>query len=204
MNRNVSATILIILAIGIYFTVTSGMLAEANAVRSVNNQYQAAIASAQELITVRDKVLNDYTNISEVNRNRLERMLPQGMDNIRLVIDLSNIATQHGLSLTGIKAASQSATNGPGAPAAPASRDASAAAPSTNATAAGYSVPVPTIQKVTVTFGVSAPYQQFISLLQDLESSLRIMDVTHLSVTVNDDGIYDWSVELTTYWLKSQ
>ncbi len=45
---------------------------------------------------------------------------------------------------------------------------------------------------------------QFISLLQDLEANLRVMDVTHLSLTANDSGTYDWSVELKTYWLRSQ
>jgi hypothetical protein len=53
-----------------------------------------------------------------------------------------------------------------------------------------------------VSFNVTAPYQQFISFMQDLEASLRVMDLTHLTVSANDTGTYDFGVQLTTYWLR--
>jgi hypothetical protein len=66
------------------------------------------------------------------------------------------------------------------------------------------SIPVPSLETVKVTFGMSATYDQFITFLEDMEANLRIMDLQHLTVTSNDNGIYDWSLEFQTYWLKSQ
>jgi hypothetical protein len=38
--------------------------------------------------------------------------------------------------------------------------------------------------------------------MTEIESNLRIMDLTSLTMTVNDSGIYDFSVTYKTYWLK--
>ena len=186
MNRNLSATILVIMAIGLYFTVTKGVLTEANVIKASNDEYVKAIENAKSLIKVRDKVLADYNKLSVADRAKLDKLVPKSIDNIRLIIDLNNIALQKGLTLKGIQAS-----------AAQKSGEEVVADPNNSG------VPTPILDTVTVSFGVNAPYQQFISFLQDLESSLRILDVSSLSVTANDNGIYDWKVELKTYWLRS-
>jgi hypothetical protein len=193
MNRNITAIILVVLAIGIYFTVTKGILADAGAVQSVNNQYIAAIASAQKLIAVRDQVLKDYNNISADDRDRLTKMLPQAVDNIRLVIDLNGIALKHGFSLKGISASAAATQN------TAQSASSGSKAPGQAATA----IIAPVLDTVNVSFGLSAPYDQFQSFLQDLESNLRVMDITHLALSSSDNGIYNWNIQLKTYWLRT-
>ena len=74
MNRNLTAIILIVAAVGIYVTVTQGFMAEAGQVKSVNDQYVSAIANAARLIAVRDQVLKDYNAISDNDRSRLDKM----------------------------------------------------------------------------------------------------------------------------------
>jgi Tfp pilus assembly protein PilO len=190
MNRNITAIILIILAAGIYFTVTQSMWDGAKQVKAVNDQYLSAIANAARLVSVRDKVLQDYNNIAQADRDRLDKMLPSTVDNIRLIIDLNNIAVQHSLNLKGIRAvANASASSG--------------SAASTPTLAKGSSgISAPTLDTVDITFSVTAPYQQFLSFLQDLEADLRIMDIKHLSVGVADDGSYTFNVTMKTYWLR--
>lgn len=197
MNRNITATILIVLGIGIYFTVTKNLMTEANAVKAVNTQYTSAIQSAEQLIKVRDQVLKDFNNVSQDDRDRLSKMLPATVDNIRLVIDLNSVALQHGFSLRNIKAVASSAQK-------PGVQTSTAPAVGPAGINRANLIPTPVLDTVTVSFSVTAPYLQFISLLQDLEANLRIMDVTHLTLTANDSGTYDWNVELKTYWLRSQ
>jgi len=192
MNRNITAIILIALAAGIYFTVTQSMWADASAVKTVNDQYVSAIANAARLVSVRDKVLQDYNNVSQNDRDRLDKMLPSTVDNIRLIIDLNNVAVQHGLSLKGIKAAANT----------PADTAANPIAPTSNAGTGPGAIIAPTLDTVDVTFSVTAPYQQFVAFLQDLEADLRIMDIKHLSVAVADDGAYTFNVDMNTYWLR--
>lgn len=197
MNRNITAIILIVLAIGIYMTFTKAKLAEVNAVRAVNNEYISAIANADELIKVRDTVLNEYKSLSENDRTRLDKMLPNTVDNIRLIIDLNSVALRHGFSLRNIRAAVTGGST-KGAPTA-------VSTPQGGIPSGITSIPTPTLDTVSVSFSVSAPYQQFIDLLREFEANLRVMDVTHLSVSVGSTpGVYDFGVELKTYWLRQQ
>ncbi len=198
MNRNITAIILIVLAIGIYMTFTKAKLAEVNEVRTINEQYLSAISNADQLIKVRDTVLNEYKALSETDRVRLDKMLPNTVDNIRLIIDLNSVALRHGFSLRNIKAAANGVVQS--AAPAPAPQDVG------RSSAGGISsIPTPTLDTVSVSFNVSAPYQQFIDLLRELEANLRVMDVTHLSVSAGSTpGVYDFGVDLKTYWLRQQ
>jgi Tfp pilus assembly protein PilO len=202
MNRNITATILIVLAVGIYATYTRGVWADASSVKSVNDSYASAIDNAQKLISVRDQVLKSYNDISADDRDRIDKMVPDTVDNIRLIIDLNSVALQHGFSLKNITAAAKSDSSD----ASPSVQGAPALAPSSvglsPSVAGSLSIATPTLDTVTVSFSVTAPYQQFISFMQDLEASLRVMDLTHLTVSANDTGTYDFGVQLTTYWLR--
>ncbi len=189
MNRSLTATVLIIVAVGLYFTITKGVLAEANIFRDSNKEYITAIQNAKDLIALRDRVLADYNKLTPEDREKLDKIVPQNVDNIRLVIDLNSVALRHGLALKGINASASAASSN--------SQSSQADMGQTN-------TPKHQLDIVTVSFGLSAPYQQFISFLQDLESSLRILDVSGLSVISNENGVYDWKIELKTYWLKNQ
>lgn len=191
MNRNITAIILIVLAAGIYFTVTESAWNADKDIKAVNDQYVTAIANAARLVSVRDKVLQSYNSISQSDRDRLDKMLPSTVDNIRLIIDLNSVAVQHGLSLSGIRAAASNASSRSSQP---------SVAPSMASANSG--IGAPTLDTVEVSFSVKAPYQQFVSFLQDLEADLRIMDIKHLSVAVADDGTYSFTVDMNTYWLR--
>jgi hypothetical protein len=200
MNRNITATILIVLAIGIYATFTRGIWADAGAVKAVNDQYSSAINSAEKLIAVRDQVLKSYNNISADDRGRIDNMIPNTVDNIRLIINLNSVALQHGFSLKGVTATNNTSPASAGSAAG--SNPSSVSSISGAAANSPLSISTPSLDTVTVSFTVTAPYQQFISFMQDLEANLRIMDMTHLSVSANDTGTYDFGVQLTTYWLR--
>lgn len=200
MNRNITAIILIVLAIGIYATFTNGKLAEVNDVRAVNAQYISAIASADKLVKVRDSVLKDYNALAAEDRTRIDKMIPNTVDNIRLIIDLNSVALRHGFSLRNIRATAS--TNSSKQASAPSVQIANTGTGGPNGM--NSSIPTPTLDIVSVSFSVTAPYQQFIDLLHDLEANLRIMDVTHLTVSSNATGSYDFGVELKTYWLRQQ
>lgn len=200
MNRNITATILLVLAVGIYATYTRGVLADASAQKAVNDQYTSALNNAAQLISVRDQVLKSYNDISADDRDRIDKMIPDTADNIRLIIDLNSVALQHGFSLKNITATNAGVSGG-SSPGSSAPLPPAASAPMTGPSSS-VSINTPTLDTVTVSFGVTAPYQQFISFMQDLEASLRIMDITHLTVSANDTGTYDFNVQLSTYWLR--
>lgn len=189
MNRNITAIILIALGIGIYFTFTKGQLGVAKEISDKNSQYISAINNAKQLVSVRDQVNSDYGKLSDEDKERLNKMLPSSADNIHLIVDLNSIAEQNGVVLRNIKAEALT-DNQP------------INTTFVQGTEQVNSISSPTLSIVKVTFEVSASYLQFINLLNNLESSLRIMDLSRLSVRANDNGVYEYSVELKTYWLR--
>ncbi|MGC9605241.1 MAG: hypothetical protein ABSF56_00565 [Minisyncoccia bacterium] len=201
MSRNLTASILIVLALGVYFTVTAGMISDAKAVKAVNDQYASALSNATKLVAVRDQVLKDYKNISDTDRARLDKMIPSTVDNIRLIIDLSSVALRHGFSLSNIKAsASSNSSSNVGNPASPNMSLPAGTQPLSSSIAASIAAPV--LDTVTVSFGASAGYNQFISFLQDLEADLRVMDLTRLSIGAGTGDLYSFQVQFQTYWLR--
>jgi Tfp pilus assembly protein PilO len=182
MNRNLTPLILIVLALGIFFTFTNGRIQELKSIQTVNAGYLQAINNSVTLIQSRDAVLKDYNSLSDDDKARLDKMLPDNVDNVRLIIDITNIASRHGIPLKDITA--NTAAGG--------SSDASAGSPSSNAVSG----------TVSVSFSFSSSYENFLAFLGDIQSSLRILDISHLTVTSNTTGTYDYSVQLQTYWLK--
>lgn len=186
MNRNITALILLVLAVGVYFTYTSGQIAALQSIEAVNSQYSMAIADAEKLIKVRDSVLNQYNAISDTDKARLDKIVPNDVDNVRLLIDISGIAARHGLTASDITTSADTKSSGGSA----------------------QTVPNPTIASgqglstVTVTFNVTTGYANFIAFLQDLERSLRILDVTNITLAASDNGNYTYGVTLDTYWLN--
>lgn len=201
MNRNLFALILIIIAGVLTGTFTWGRYANIKETRVKNLQYEAAIDDFAKLISTRDKIQADYRKIPTIDiDDRLDKMIPDSVDNVRLIIDVSRIIAKHGsypksISATSPDATSQSAATNPesspnpGVPVNPALAKRTAASKLSN---------------VTLTFTVSTTYDNMIEILKEIESSLRILDVTDLSFSSTDakDGIYDFNVTLLTYWIK--
>ena len=179
--RNILSFILIILAIGLFFTFTAGKIQDIKAIQAQNAAYLVAINNSQELISQRDKVLAAYNNLNVTDRSNLDKIIPDNIDNVRLMIDMKNIASRHGITLTGLSTSADGATS-----------------KSTTAASGGSNK----LNPVSVSLSFTASYPVFLSFLRDLESSMRILDITTMSISANDTGIYSYSIGMNTYWLS--
>lgn len=205
MNRNFTAAILIIIGLGIYFTITRSMVVDAESVKAKNNELLSALNNADEIIKARNDVTKKYTSIPERDRNKLDKMIPSAVDNIRLVIDLNNLALQNHFSLSDVKASVQSNSSGARSFASQSGGQGSLPPPPAGpagSLAISQYVADPILDTVTVSFKATAGYQEFIDFLKDIEMDLRIMDLSHISFKANDTGSYDFTVEFQTYWLR--
>lgn len=188
MNKNLTPIILVVLAVGIYFTFTQGKIEEFKEVQKVNAEYQQALDNSEKLIKVRDAVLKSYNDISPEDQERLNKLLPDNVDNVRLIIDVNGVAARHNLAVKNIKTS-----------ASPVNSSSATAGASQNT--GRINVPN-TYDTVTLSFNVTTNYETFIDFIRDLEASLRIMDISKISLNVGETGDYDYGVELKTYWLK--
>ncbi len=199
MNKNIIAVILIVIGGGIYFTLTSPMIDDARAVKAKNDQLATDLNNAEEVIRTRNEITRQYLGIPEEDRTKLDKMIPSAVDNIRLVIDLDNLAQQKHVSISDVKAvvpsnAGQSVSSSKPSQSAP-------PAPLLPGSFSG-AVSQPVLDKVEISFKAVATYEQFQEFLQAIEKSLRIMDLSRLSLKASDSGNYEFTVQFQTYWLR--
>lgn len=154
------------------------------AVKAEAASYKAIVeanAKAAELRAVREKLTGDRTKISEENVDKLVKMLPDGVENVGLIINIDDIAGKYGLKIKNTRVNETS------------SRVTAAGAIGPDSTKYG---------TISMTFSITAPYSQFLVFLRDLESSQRLVDVTNLSFSASKVDTYDFNVTIQTYWLK--
>lgn len=191
MNKNATPLILIVLSIGIYFTFTRIKIEEFKSVQLVNDQYKEAIDNSEQLLAVRDSVLETYNKIDPEDQERIEKIIPNNVDNVRLIIDVNGIATRHGLVMKNVKTDTNKANQSGSLP--PEQGD--SMNPDGSAPAASYGT-------ATLSFDVNGAYQGFQDFLRELEASLRIIEVSKITLKSNDTGNYEYNVEIKTFWLK--
>jgi len=135
-----------------------------------------ALANADR---IKDKIaeLNRAeASISDEDLAKLDKFIPDHVDNINLIIDLNNIATEHGLKLADVKARSTP----------------------TGGLPAGQNQ----ISETAIAFSVTGDYTALGQFLKGLANSLRVVDVTNLAFTVGPGGINKYDFEVKTYWVK--
>ncbi len=184
----ITPIILIIISIGAFFGyIDPNYRGEnlSNGNRSIQNlqaeddEYQKALNDAQAIRERRQSLMDKKGAMSLTDLEKLEKLLPDNIDNIKLVIDIKNIAEKHNLTLKNIKLDT-------------AVKSDSGQLGQDNSK----------YGTVGLSFSVTSSYDNFQNFLTDLEKSSRLVDIVDLSVTGNDTGIYDFSIGLRTYWLK--
>ena len=108
-------------------------------------------------------------------------MLPTAVDNIRLILDISTIAGLHGMKLKNIKISS---------------------GPSSDEKNNPLVVDERKYGTIGIGFSVTSSYNEFLNFLNDLEHNLRVTDIVSLNIRPNKMGIYDFTLDLKTYWMK--
>ncbi|MEI8123657.1 MAG: type 4a pilus biogenesis protein PilO [bacterium] len=134
--------------------------------------------SSNIIVSKRDALINKKNSITEENKAKLERLLPSNIDNIRLIIEISDIAQKRGLIVRNISVGDvKESSNSIG-------------------------VSDSEFGTLSLKFSVNSSYNNLLLFLKDLQNNLRLVDVTDLSFSATDSGYYDFGISLNTYWLK--
>lgn len=151
--------------------------------------YSSNLDTAEKLKTSREELIAKYNNIPKADLDNLKTLLPDSVDNIRLIIQIDTLAVRNGLStVRGVNYQVQDRTNAEAAQNQAVSRN--------------------PYDEFTLSFETSGQYQNFLSFLSDLEQNLRIVDVTKIEFapngtsTSNPTSSMMYRMTLKTYWLK--
>lgn len=182
MTRTLVPTLLVVGALVLFFGYTDGAYSRIRALDAEDSQYDQALDKSKELQGIRDTLLSKYNTFSSVNLARLAKLLPDTVDNVRLALDIDNIAAKYGARIRNVTVQSEE-------------KNEAQDRITIDADQSPYG-------SVLLTFTVVMPYGDFVSFLRDLESSLRLVDIVNLSFASTKGDLYDFTVGIRTYWLK--
>lgn len=176
-----TAVVLLLLSLGLFYTFTNPQYKEVKELSTLASEYQSILKNISQIVELRDSLLATYATISRAEIDRMNAVLPDNVDTVKLALDLDNMAARYGVSIKNI----QTAIGGN--------------------SGAGLIV-LPEYEKkydtATVTFSFIAAYANFNRLLADIERNLRIMDIKSITFQSSDSGFYDYQISAETYWLK--
>lgn len=150
-------------------------------------QYNLALERANELQALKQSLLSRYNAFNPEDIDRLHKLLPDHVDNVRLVLDLDNLASQYGLAMQNVVIGR-------------------AGDPGTQTVTGTIGKNAQAYDSLTFKFTTHGSYQSFMTFMESLERSLRIVDLVSLTVAssalVGGEYIYRYDVTIRTYWLK--
>ena len=155
--------------------------------------YDGALKAAGDFQKKENDLITERNAIPPASLARLQEYLPDGVNNIQLILDMNALATRYGVALSGFSIQDN------GAPASPGSPDA------TSTSDGGGS---PSIQTTGVTDSLdlsvqaTATYPAFQAFLTAAELSLRPLDITQISLTSTPTGVYTYAMTFRIYWLQ--
>jgi Tfp pilus assembly protein PilO len=201
MMRAIFGILALVIAGGVFLVYTQPTYNTMQQTQAQIAQYDAALSKATELQQLKQTLLARDNAFDPNDLDRLQKMLPDHVDNVRLVLDMDNLATHYGLALQNVDVSGATTPTAPTA-------SAQTAAVAAIGGAAGTKY-----DSLTLHFSTQGTYATFTQFLQALESSLRVVDLVTLSISpagtqqvagqaVSGEPKYTYDITIRTYWLK--
>ena len=159
------------------------------------SSYDEALGNSKALEDERDKLASKYNSFSTEDLSRLAKLLPENVDNIRLILEIEKLASPYGMILRDVRY--NTAENG---------------TPGVTTPQRGVKQSSKNYGTMELQFTTSGTYGNFIKFIGDLENNLRIVDIASITFSSNQVSTqgkadsassYDYSFKIKTYWLKN-
>lgn len=202
---------LIGVGIGGYLLVTKPIYDEALVMKEEADAYAQALDNSASLQKERDRLTTKYNSFSADDVTKLEKMLPNTVDNIQLILEIQEEASKRGIIVKNVefepeqfadqeKDATATVAGGEAAPITN-TRDTSRRSVSAEDNA--------DFEAFELEFSVEGSYQDFVSFMKLMERSLRLVDINSIAFTpgtsekdkvYTDD--YKYLFRINTYRLR--
>lgn len=145
-------------------------------------KYENSLEMINSIESKKNKLLAEFDKISEQDKKNIETILPSSLDFVKLISQIDRVAANYGIIIDKIT-----------------SKEVSSSVGNSVATAQ----PQKIYNSSIIGFSFTAPYDKFSSFMNDLEKSLRILDIKSIKLETQEKGLNLYQVEFETYWLKS-
>lgn len=194
MLRLIAPIILIGAAIVGLVALVNPLYEEISILKAQVASYNQALDNSKALENERDKLTKKYNSIDPTDLDRLEKLLPDNVDNIRLILEIEKIASPYGMVLRDVKYDTITKAEEEG-----------------TAVQAG-EIPVDFSKEYglwNLEFSTEGSYTNFQNFIKDLEQNLRIVDISSIQFSSVDNttpakgDTYKYGFKIKTYWLKN-
>ncbi len=180
--RSLLPLLLILAGVGLFFIFTDEQYTIFKTKLNQRAEYTTALNQYDELLKIRDSLQAQQASFTSENRTRLQKIVPDNVDNIRLFLDMQGIAARFRMGVANIRVGDSGVTG-----------TTPAIGPSQGNT-----------ETITLSFNTTTNYENLILFLQELERSLRVVEIRSLSfVAGTTPNTYQVTIGLNTFWLKS-
>ena len=187
MTSRIVPILFILIAVGLFFgyinPTYTGKIAELDA---EINGYENALAAADRFAEKESELLLQREGIPTEGIARIEAFLPDGVDNVQLILDLNSLASRSGLQLSDFDVASSEE----GETESPRGQD------QLSLQSDGPS------ESLDISVSAVGTYASFKSFLEGVEWSLRPLDLVELTVQDSQTGVYNYDMTFRIYWLR--
>jgi hypothetical protein len=195
--KTLPSIILILTSIGVFFFYIDPEYKKVQALQVEFEQNKKILDIANKLESKKDDLNTKFNQISQSEKVELEKLLPDTVDNVRLIIDMNNIAEKFGIIIRDISID----TKDSGATEKRSTTQKSNFDGVLEENSIKY-VDTSKVGIISFSFSVSAKYEVFLEFLKHLEESLRLVDIRSIEVNRGSGVFYDYRITLDTYWLK--
>jgi Tfp pilus assembly protein PilO len=183
MIRLTFPILFILLSIGLFFMYIDPTYVDIKKTLTEEEKFDKALDKSKELEEIRDKLLLKYNAFSTDDLNRLTKLLPDNVDNVRLVLDIDHIASTYGMRIKNVNISVKDDKQD-----------------------GILNLNDKLYESVELLFSITTSYDTLKQFIKNIEKSLRIVDVTDISFTSlqgeNINNLYEYNIKLKTYWLK--
>ncbi len=195
---------LILIAAGIagFFLITKPVYEESLVLKAEADKYNEALANSKTLQQERDILTKKFNSFSQVDIARLEKIVPDSVDNIKLILEIQEVAQERGILVSNVEFEPEQFVDEE-------TQTAEEKAKQTNLRRPGagdnldYDV-------FDLEFSISGKYGAFVEFMGLLEKSLRVVDIKSIAFTPgtseNKEKVYSddykYTFRINTFRLK--
>lgn len=179
--------LLIAVSVGLFYIHIDPYYKQIETLQAQKAEYDAALAKVDELQQQKVRILDAYNSLPKFDLARLDRLLPEKLNTVKLVADMDGVAGKYAITVSNIKVTEEVVDRA-------------------QEVGGGELKPYRTTQ---VSFLFSASYENMVAFLKDLERSLQLIDIQTIAFETSDSedaesnlGLTDYQVSFQTYSIQ--
>lgn len=171
----------LILSLSVGYVFVYSPWAEISDLNNTKSQYGEFIDTISQIESKKNELQNQFNQISEDDRRDINTVLPTSLNYVKLVSEIDNVAKKYGIIIDKINLSQLDSSVGD------------------SVANAG---PAKPYRSSILGFSFGSDYKKAMSFIDELEKSMRILDIRSMKIQEDKDNGYMYSVQFETYWLK--